>query len=185
MKNFSELKEITHTFSFKEQFEKRNYLDFYGTKIETIDIIPPKLKTERPILFVQGFGETLKTLKDSLETLYKKERRVLLLSEYPRYGADIKKEKDLYQEYPEEILRKALIFKKFIAEKNLEKIDVIATSEGTLNIIVSAMIFPEKFDNIVLDAPAGLIGKNNSWSLFQRFIKNLITESEKSQNLLK
>lgn len=78
--------------------------------------------------------------------------------------------KERGQEYPNwssEELRKAETILGLLYEKKLEKVDVIAHSEGAINVCIAAMLHPEKFSGrtIVLANPAGMIGKDNIFRL--------------------
>lgn len=55
--------------SFDEQFKKRKVLDFFGAKIETVDIRPERFTDETPILLAPGWSETPLVFKDSLRAL--------------------------------------------------------------------------------------------------------------------
>ncbi len=74
------------------------------------------------------------------------------------------------QKYPKEEVRKALNILGVLEEKDVEKTDVIAHSEGAVNTLIAASLYPEKFRNIVLFGPAGLIGEDTFTRLFQGFL---------------
>jgi len=65
----------------------------------------------------------------------------------------------------------------FLKKKGIEKVDVIAHSEGAINSLIAALLKPGQFRNIVLDKPAGLIGKDSKIALTGRFIKLLLQEA--------
>jgi pimeloyl-ACP methyl ester carboxylesterase len=69
-----------------------------------------------------------------------------------------------------EVAQKANTLLKVVEQMGAEKVDVIAHSEGALNAILAAKLYPEKFRNIVLVAPAGLIGKDSVPRLSGRFM---------------
>jgi hypothetical protein len=64
---------------FEEQFSKREFLETPFGKIETVDIIPQKLKHTIPVLLASGWGETLELQKVCIRELYLSGRRVIAL----------------------------------------------------------------------------------------------------------
>jgi len=89
---------------------------------------------------------------------------------------------EIAKKYPTEVMRKALNILGVLDQKGIEKTDVIAHSEGAINTVIAATLHPEKFRNIVLFAPAGLIGEDKFIRLLQGFAgqaKRAETLSEK------
>lgn len=76
-----------------------------------------------------------------------------------------------------EEFRKASLLLDFLSGEKIEKVDVIAHSEGAINTLIAALIKPEQFRNIVLDMPAGLIGKDRKYFLIGRFCKLFVGEA--------
>lgn len=100
--------------SFEEQFNQKEKIESLGGVIEVVDIKPEQPKTEVPVLFAPGWGETHKTFKDSLEEMSELGRRVLSLS-HARDGGDKEEVQDnilniteRFADYPADELRKAL-----------------------------------------------------------------------------
>lgn len=154
----------------KEDFEnkfaqKETIEDFFGDKLEFVDIRPDKEKTSVPVLLAPGWAENPEILKEVLSSLYNKRRRSLSLT-HSRYGRDpVSEDKTSAVE-----LRKAEALLAIIQEKNISQVDAVVHSEGGINGVLAAMLSPEKFRNIILVDAAGLIGKDNFFKLAGRFI---------------
>lgn len=56
-----------------------------------------------------------------------------------------------------------------LEEKQIEKTDAVARSEGAINLLLAALANPDKFRNIVLIAPSGMVGKDSFFELAKRF----------------
>ncbi len=156
--------------SFEEQFENRQKIESLGGVIEVVDVMPERPKTEVPVIFAPGWGETPETFKDSVKTMAELERRVLSL-EHSRGGET----EELPQtEYPADELRKALALIKVLEEKGIDRADIIAHSEGAINSVIAAAFHPEKIRSMVLVGPGGLIGPDKFPKLVGRFSLNVI-----------
>lgn len=158
--------------SFEEQFADRQQIESFGGKVEVVDIMPEKQKTEVPVVFAPGWSETIETFKDSIKIMADLQHRVLSL-EHARYGESIDI-RETEKKYPAEELRKAFALLDVLAEKNIGKIDVVAHSEGAINTVIAASFQPDKFRNIVLVGPGGLIGEDKFPRLASRFSINII-----------
>ena len=67
-------------------------------------------------------------------------------------------------------MRKALTLRDVLNHKGVEKVDVIAHSEGAVNAAIAALLNPEKFRNIIFFGPAGLIGEDDPIRLLKGFV---------------
>ncbi len=172
-KNIMLNKEIYHD-GFEERFSQKEKIEILGGALEVADLKPENPKTEVPVLFAPGWSGTPETYKDAIKTLYEKNRRVLSFA-HARKGGDEKLAPDELQKiYPADELRKALALLKILDEKNIDKVDVVAHSEGGINAAIAASLAPEKFRNIVFVNPAGLIGKDKFPKLAGRFMLEAI-----------
>lgn len=159
--------------SFEEKFANRQKIELLGGAIEVVDVMPERLKTEVPVVFAPGWGETPETFKDSIKIMAELERRVLSL-EHSRGG----KTEELPQtEYSADELRKALALIEILEAKGIDRADVIAHSEGAINSVIAAALHPEKFRNMVLVGPGGLIGPDKFPKLAGRFSLKLINNT--------
>jgi len=78
-------------------------------------------------------------------------------------------DEDLKKLYPTEELRKALALLAILEQKGLDKVDVIAHSEGGINTAIAAVLETERFHRIVFANSAGMIGPDNFPKLSTRF----------------
>lgn len=170
---------------FYKQFEQRKKINIPGGNIEIVDVSPENLKTEVPTMFSPGWGNTPEALKASMAELVTSGRRVLTV-DHPRYGGEVEEN----NEYTDEELRKALSILATIQESGVEKVDTIGYSEGGINTIIAASLAPEKFRNIVLVDPGGMVGKTSFMTLLKRFSKFMaktgietITKPETKKNI--
>ncbi len=59
---------------------------------------------------------------------------------------------------------------------NLEKVNVVAHSEGAINAVIAAHISPIIFENILLVGPGGLVENEGFFELVGRFIGNMFQD---------
>jgi len=154
--------------SFDDQFIKRELIKFEEGKIfgniEIVDIIPERTKDDIPVSLVQGWGETLESMKGSIREMSEQERRVLAIN-HSRFGGEAEPKED----YPIAQLRKAESLLRILEEKQINKTDAVARSEGAINLLLAVLDSPDKFRNIVLIAPSGMVGKDSLFELAKRF----------------
>ncbi len=169
--------------SFEDQFTKVEKFKVAGGIAEVVDIKSENPKIGIPVFFAPAWGCATEVYKPALEVLSKTQRRVISLN-HPRIGGSMKDivPDEIAKKYPTEVMRKALNILGVLDQKGIEKTDVIAHSEGAINTVIAATLHPEKFRNIVLFAPAGLIGEDKFIRLLQGFAgqaKRAETLSEK------
>jgi pimeloyl-ACP methyl ester carboxylesterase len=148
-----------------EQFNHPEKFELNGMIIKVVDIQPQKLKTNIPTIVVPGFSATPDTLKDLILQTALAGRRVI--SAYAPHGISLKtKNKDV--NLPEAEMRKLELLLQLISVKNFSRVNVIANSEGAIAVTTAATLYPDKFANIILIDPAGLIGDDNFFQLAKR-----------------
>lgn len=144
-----------------------------------IDLNPENKKSETPILVAPGWGQMVSPVKEHmLKVLAEEGGRRVLATDYPR---EMKIEtENLPPELPFQELQKAAtlleVLDKKIAkpedeesEDQEQKVDLLCHSEGGLYGLLAACLKPERFRNIVLANPAGLIGKDSLLRLAYSF----------------
>ena len=166
---------------FESQFAVKEKLRVAGGIAEVMDIKPDNPKTEVPVFFGPAWGCTLEVYKPALRTLVEQNRRVISLN-HPRIGGENLKDispQEAVEKYPNEELRKALNVIDVLNQKGIEQVDAVTHSESAVNVVIAAMLHPEKFRNIVFFAPAGLIGEDT----FTRLLKGFSGQSKRAESL--
>lgn len=153
-----------------QQFEDKETLEFPGGEVGVVDITPEHPKTEVPVAVMAGWGGTPEIYKDNILALAEAERRVISV-DAPHgieHGLDSEETKDM----PDTILRKVAALAETIDEKGINKIDMNSHSQGCIEAVLFAKLYPEKVRNIVLMNPAGMVGKDSFWRLAFDFLKD-------------
>ena len=153
--------------SFEAQFSRREHKKISGREIELVDITPPQISDPTPILLAPGWSENPSTYEKSLKIIYGEKRRALTIG-YSQRGEET---------HPDVEVRKASLLLQVLEDKGIKKADVIAHSEGAIYTLIAATIEPDRFRNVVLDKPAGLIGHDSKTALMGRFVKLMIQEA--------
>lgn len=151
--------------SFEGQFNNKHSYESLGGVIEATFLKPENPKTDIPVVIAPGWSEGQLVLRQTAEQLYKAGRPVIIL-DHPRLGGKVIPRED----YTTEELRKALTMQEIVRQEKIEKVDILAHSEGAINGAIFASLEPGKVRNMILVNPAGLIGKNTFPGLFGRFI---------------
>lgn len=158
--------------SNEENYEKaRGEADILLEKYDFIEnknikeINPENSKDDIPVFVSPGWGVIPESQGEALKTISDEGRKVLTIS-FSREN----KIKQSDSNIPVAELQKALSIIEAIGKKGIDKVDAIGHSEGGLNLIIAANLFPEKFRNIVLISPAGMIENDSSMGLMKRFI---------------
>lgn len=154
----------------KDYEEAKEKLVLIGAETEVVEVRPDEEKDEVPTLIVPGWSMGHENYREGLELLARKKRRAISLN-FPRHGGEFSSAgEEARNVYPEEELRKALTIIDLINKKEIGRADVVAHSESATNVVIAAMIHPEKFRNIVFYGPSGLVGKDTFMRLLKGFI---------------
>jgi pimeloyl-ACP methyl ester carboxylesterase len=78
---------------------------------------------------------------------------------------------ELAKHYPQVTLRRALTLLALVEEKNIDKVDIVAHSEGCIDAALAAYLCPDKFGNLVMLSSGGIIGEDTAGSLIKRSLK--------------
>lgn len=171
--------------SFSEQFQNREKIETEGGTVETLDINPNAEGT--PFLMAPAWGCTMNVYEPAIETLSEgggwdnedalevkedepKEKNRVLSLDYPRFGGSAISPQEAVQKYPKVEIIKAETLLGVLEKKGVKKINAIAHSEAAINVVLAALINPEKFESITLFAPAGLMGEDNFTRLLTGFV---------------
>lgn len=155
--------------ALEKQFENFEAVEVYGGKMWIVDLNPEKLKTTTPAVFLKGWGTTSRIYKENLMSLAEQGRRVLVIDNPHGIEAKNISEADTIegQNIPAVELKKVAAVLKMMDVKGLEKVDIIAHSEGGVYGVLAAMLRPERFRNMVLVDPAGMVGEDERGRLLK------------------
>jgi len=155
--------------AFEAQFSHPEIKAVYGGEIEVYDIAPEESKTEVPTIVAPGWAANAKVFQDNLRELSNRGRRVLSFGNYHGIENNLTNPENI----PNTEWRKIVALIGIIESQNIDKVDVMAHSEGAIYTLLAAKMYPEKFRNIVLVNPAGFI-EDESWrKLTARFAKDI------------
>ena len=152
----------------KFQLEHPDKIDLYeGGVMDVVDVKPERPKTEVPTFWLRGWGTTLEVHEDNIINLAERGRRVLAVD--APHGIESANIQESTTERGQEIhdieLRKVAALLKALDEKDIEQTDVVAHSEGAIYGVLAALLRPEKFRNMVLVDPAGMVGEDTKGRL--------------------
>lgn len=154
---------------FSRQIKSTNSVESLGGQA---DYIYFRHETPRdgalPVLVASGWSEGTESLRDTAQEIFNDGREVIVM-DHARRGGIKASDTDFHRE----ITHKATTLLNILDDAALEKVDVIAHSEGALNTVLAASWQPERFRNIILVAPAGMIGGDTVPRLVGRFASKL------------
>jgi pimeloyl-ACP methyl ester carboxylesterase len=157
---------------YEMYFKNPEVLNVEGGRVEVVDLVPERQKTEVPLVLVPGWSSGIETHKHSAKLLAESGRRVVGIS--ATHG--MTPEKMAHENAPLAELRKAEAVMLALDERKIEKADILTHSEGALFVTAAALAHPERFRNIVYYAPAGLIGEDSFWELGARFHADTVAQ---------
>ena len=149
------------------QFEAPEKIPFGDGTIEVFDIQPEAAKSETPVMIAPGWAQTPETFKQNILALAKDGRRALSVNTPTSIEVDDGENYD--RQIPEYQYKKIAALLETIDNKGIEQIDGVGHSEGAAHLVLAATLRPEKFRNLVLVNPGGMIGNDNILALIKRF----------------
>jgi len=156
--------------SFEEEFLKREEIRSPGGYVKVVDV--GQGIDGIPIILSSGWGETLEALRSVIFSVASTINRRVFAFDYAHLD-NIKGRQD---GFPASGYMKAHSFINLLSEKNIDKVDAIAHSEGAINIAIAAYLKPEKFNNIILINPGGMMSNDTFYKLAKRFISEFLFE---------
>jgi pimeloyl-ACP methyl ester carboxylesterase len=133
-------------------FSHPETLSLFGGEVDIFDFVPPAPTAELPILYMQGFGQTPYSRRDTIREIYRAGRRVIALSYSPTIRTI--KEKGV----PAILATEARIILEVLHHKHIPCVDVIAHSQGSSTTVLAAHKEPGHFRHFVLFGPPGFMG---------------------------
>src|SRR3989344_5316491 len=152
----------------KSQLKHPDKIELYeGGTMDVVDVKPERPKTEIPTFWLRGWGTTVEVHEDNIVNLAERGRRTLAVD--APHGIESANIQELTTEREQEIhdieLRKVAALLKSLDEKGIEQTDIVAHSEGAIYGVLAALLRPEKFRNMVLVDPAGMVGEDTKGRL--------------------
>jgi pimeloyl-ACP methyl ester carboxylesterase len=129
-----------------------------------VEILPRARRDPVPLVFLPGWGQTARTYAIPLRTFAERGRYVVSLFR-PARGRPIVGQTDL----PQEEVRKAQALIGALSRMRLERVDLVAHSEGALAAVIATTLYPQRVRNLILVDPAGLIAHDRWYRLAGRF----------------
>ena len=133
-----------------------------------MDVIPSDLKYKTPIFIAPGWGETPKTFSYLASLLFDAGFRVISVK-HPREDFKLITKHNIskLEEQKAEIILSIFNF------LSIDKVNLIAHSEGAINAVLAAHVTPSKFRDILLVGPGGLVENEGFLELLGRFVGNM------------
>ncbi|HLB60624.1 MAG: hypothetical protein A3B10_02420 [Candidatus Doudnabacteria bacterium RIFCSPLOWO2_01_FULL_44_21] len=160
--------------TLEEQYNNPDIIGDDKNKVEIIDLIPPQLKSDVPIILVPGWSATAHVLKENVLTLARLGRRVIVAS--APHGVETNPQ----EIYPDAEMRKTEALMQALDYKGIKQADAICHSEASLFMTMGAMIHRDRFRNLVLVSPTGLIGPDTFPRLATDFSKDIAGQTLKA-----
>lgn len=153
-----------------KQFKDPDVIKINGETVKVVDILPANQKTKVPVVIAPGWISSPEVFEENILSSAELGRRTISIKSY--HGIETSSEEN----FPDAELRKMAALIKVLDQKGIDKVDAIGHSEAGPYLTIAATLFPDKFRNIILVNPVGMIGKDNIASLSIRFSSNIINE---------
>jgi pimeloyl-ACP methyl ester carboxylesterase len=160
--------EAARAVHFDKQWEKPGTIEIAGEKFSTYDISPRDPRGETPVFIMDGWGSTPAVWKENIHALVETGRRAIGVNA-PHGAESHVAPAEGVDEIPEAELRRITAFMSALDAHSVEKISVIGHSEGGIDALLAARMYPERFRNLVLVDPGGMIGPDSFLNLSARF----------------
>jgi len=151
--------------SFDEQWMSPEMLTITDEQFALYDVRPSEAKSEYPVTVIPGWNATPETWKNNIREIVAAGRRAVSID--AAHGSEI----TINADTSEAELRRMSAVVSALDHLRIQKSDLVGHSNGGLDALLLAHSFPERFRNIVLINPAGLIGSDSFIKLVGRFAK--------------
>lgn len=146
--------QLAETKTFENQFDHQLTLETQGGTARYVYVEPEELASPDalPVLVSGGWSVGIKSLRDAAKVLHD-------------YGYSA----ILVEHEPSTLSGKADTILRVLDELEIPKVNAITQSEGAITTAMAALRAPERFKTLILEAPAGLSGKDSTGRLIGRF----------------
>jgi pimeloyl-ACP methyl ester carboxylesterase len=165
----------------EKEFEQAHFLDLKEENLEYA-VVHPTEGTEALddwIVFVGGFATTKEQYKAEIINLVKLGKTVLFVN--PDKGITPTEEESDYfskmnKALPPSIANKSAAVSALLAHLHIQQADIVGNSQGAAVAVGLVGAHPEIAKRLVLDSPAGLVGKGSLTGLLYRVAKDALVQ---------
>jgi pimeloyl-ACP methyl ester carboxylesterase len=170
---------------FDRQFSDRQTLDHRDKTTNPVDIVdvspgPERTKTNVPLMIAPGFSEGPQTLKENMRYFSGWGRRVLTYDAPYGISPEFEEYSSLKQAAKIETYEvgKAATINRVLEQKELGRVDAVGHSEGCINLIIAALEHPDRFRNLILVNPGGMVGSTTTFEFVKRVWRHFYAEKK-------
>lgn len=174
------LEEVNESARLAAELEEIHTLKLEGEDLEYAMVRPKEnLDDSKWIVFIGGFATTKEQYKREILGLVKLGKPVIFVN--PNKGAVPTDEEQKYfsgmkDALPSSIAPKAAAVAALLEHLNIQHADIIGNSQGAAVAAGFAGAHPEVAARLVLDSPAGMIGKDSVVGLLRRVTKDAVIQ---------
>jgi pimeloyl-ACP methyl ester carboxylesterase len=178
--SFSSQEDSSEDLELVEQLRNPEEVTVGEETLRIFDVSPSveSLPNDVPVVLGPGLLQTGERNRELMFEIAKRGRRALTFSAI--HGIEEHRDDiENADEYPESELRKVAALIRAIEEKEVEKIDYVGHSEGTIYGLIAAALYPEKFRNIILSSPIGFHENDTPLKLAARYLQEIVKGAAK------
>jgi len=149
--------------------------------VDVYDIAPENPKSDIPVLLAPGFSATPKAHGQHIKNIASMGRRCISVKS-PHGLREHSIIDDNKREYPRIELAKLAPFIEVLNRKGIVKADVVAHSEGTIYMLIAALLYPTRFRNMILISTAGLRERKGRFSLLRARVRETKVAAQRERN---
>ncbi len=176
-----ERKEYITKQEFDLQFRQSEKIDLEGEEIEVASIVPENPVENEWVVIVGGWATRKTAYEDEMYALARSGRKVLFLN--PDHGVASDEDDAEYfkdRSVARTIAMKAAAVRAVLEERGITNADIVGHSQGAQIAVAMGARHPELVRRIVLDNPAGMIGKDTRSKLSLRGAAQVIEEGART-----
>ena len=175
----SNLKLVLFMSDFDAQWSQPTHLTVGTDEVDIYNIKPSQEKSGVPVVLVPGWGGTPEMYRMNVAMLAERGRRTLMVKAPHGLNDSGLPSKN---EIPKAQARRIAALSVLLDQKDIQQTDAIGHSEGCLDLVFGAHLFPARFHNLVLIETPGLFGRDTSWRLAVRFLADAVASGFDSIN---
>jgi len=171
---------------FDLQFQQSEKIDLNGEELDATSISPENPISEDWVVVIGGWATGKTAYAEEMYEIAKSGRKVLFLN--PDHGlAPNEGDEEYFKEraVAETIARKAAAVQKVLEEKGIVRADIVGHSQGAQIAAAMGAVHPELVRRIVLDNPAGMMGKDTRSKLSGRGVIQAAEEGMQTPGRMK